>query len=153
MTDAHLDQEKQKAAEVLIADAISQRDRLQAELDRAQAVVDFLTATYKAGPSTNGKVHAGVAATVAQSGDEVDAGDDGGYGAIRKAVFRVMLDTHRKMTIGEITQRFVALGIQTDAKAPVRSVRNAVRGLTRSGKVKKVGNAHYKALEPMTGVT
>lgn len=148
MNDAHLDQEKQKAAEVLIADAISQRDRLQAELGRAQAVVDFLTTTYKAGTNSNG---AGL--HLASTGDDGDGDGDNGYGAIRKAVYRVMLDAHRKLTISEITQRFVALGIETDAKAPVRSVRNAVRGLTRTGRVKKIGNAHYKALEPIVGVT
>ena len=138
------DLEKQKAAELLLADAIRERDKYQ-------ALVDFLSHHYKTGGPTGGSPTGsnGTASEGSFNGWQraaIDDEDDAGYGAIRKTVYRAMIDAGKRLTVSDLTARLVSQGFKTEARSPINSVRTAVRGLAKAGKVKKIGS-HYRVID------
>jgi hypothetical protein len=136
------EREKEKAAEILLADAIASRDKAQERVDWLASIA----ADYKGHIGTNGATTPATAAAAAEP-----EGQEASYGSIKAAVRGVMSDARKMLQMREIEARFVALGMQTGAKSPRGSVQNAVKALVRDGAAKKVGRLHYRAIEPKEG--
>jgi hypothetical protein len=145
--------QKLEAAELLLAVAIEERDEAQGRINWLTALV----ARYKATPPAQGgnDVTIGLFPPTESDGggaagedDDEEGGDSGRlYGKVRAGVLKVLHEAlPRKLTMSEAAVRFEKLGIQTNAKSSLSSVRHAMKGLLKTGKVKKIGQMHYRAV-------
>lgn len=139
--------EKLKAAELLLSDAIRDRDDAQNRVDWLTSMVE----QYRGRRGiANGRRSEPSLFSDATPEVEVHEGQDSadvGYGAVKNAVYDVMRDAHRKLDMGDIVGRFEALNMKTEAKNVRESVRNAIKALMKDGKVRKMGRFHYRAVE------
>jgi hypothetical protein len=128
---------KVQAAELLLADAIRERDEAQARVDWLTSMV----ARYKGKPA-NGVLSSPYKPAIFGGED-----DEPGYGSIKKAVLDILRGSPKRLKMVEIAAAFERAGLKSTAKTARASVRNAMKALLKEGKVRKVGSLHYKAVE------
>ena len=134
------DQEEREVLERLLERAKQERAKIDSRIEWLETLV----AEYRTGGATSN----------GSGGDEGHEDDDDGgeivtegYGAMKKAVHRLMLRAGKRLRIPDIATIIEQEGIRPTRKAALSSAHNAVRAMLRNEPpmAKKIG-AFYKAI-------